>query len=655
MDATASTSNINKELKSLKLDSVKLNVDSKSINQELTDIQKRIESMAKTQNINLGFDKSKLSDGNAELQKMSQYYSRLETQSEAFSKSNKSVWSKVPIKEYTDSLSQTNVELLKMRDYYTALEKESAKLSNINKAQSGVWTSTTVKEQVSQLTRTNDELLKMRDYYKNLEKEAINLGKANQSAFNLNLDKAKLSNNMQSWLNDNSKAASVFGDKIRELQVELQNVDSKADLTKVTKEFQTMQSEAKSLGLVGRTTFDELANSAQKFFSWFMIGGGIASAVRNIKQMVTNVIEINTAMTELKKVTDETDATYTKFLTNAAGRAKELGAAITDVVTASADFARLGYNIDDAATLADVAVLYKNVGDGINNISDASASIISTMKAFRIEAENSISVVDKFNETGNSFSISSKGVGDALLNSASSLAAANNTLDESIALVVAANETVQDASKVGNALRTISMRIRGAKTELEEAGEITEGMAESTAALRDEMIALAGVDIMINADTFKSTYQIIDELSVKWKDLTDIQQASITELMAGKHRGDVFASLVNNFETARQVVETSANSMGSAWAENEKYLESIEGRISKLTAQFQELSSVTINDDWIKGIVDGGTGALSVLTSLIKNLGTIPVLLAGITAAMSIKNNTGKKVNMPSYPEAMAA
>ena len=79
---------------------------------------------------------------------------------------------------------------------------------------------------------------------------------------------------------------------------------------------------------------------------------------------------------------------------------------------------------------------------------------------------------------------------------------------------------------VGTAFKTISMRIRGAKTELEEAGLETEGMAESTAKLREEIMALTGVDIMLNANEFKSTYQIMEEIADKWQDLTDIQQAN---------------------------------------------------------------------------------------------------------------------------------
>ena len=135
----------------------------------------------------------------------------------------------------------------------------------------------------------------------------------------------------------------------------------------------------------------------------------------------------------------------------------------------------------------------------------------------------------------NKFAISSGGIGDALQRSASSLSSAGNTLSESIGLITAANTVVQDPESVGTAFKTLSMRIRGATTELEAAGLDTEGMAESTAKLREEILALSGVDIMADDNTFKSTYDILDELASKWQDLTDIQQAAITELIAGSN------------------------------------------------------------------------------------------------------------------------
>lgn len=198
-----------------------------------------------------------------------------------------------------------------------------------------------------------------------------------------------------------------------------------------------------------KTLGDRIGGLAKKFTTWFGVSRIIMAAYRAIKQMVSAVIELDTAMTELKKVTNETDATYDRFLENAANRAKKLGSTMSDIVSATADFARLGYSISEAEKLADAAIVYKNVGDGIEDINTASESIIATMQAFGLGAEDAMLVVDKFNEVGNNYAISSKGVGDALLRSAAAMHSANNTLDETIALAAAANTVVQDPDKVG--------------------------------------------------------------------------------------------------------------------------------------------------------------------------------------------------------------
>lgn len=210
---------------------------------------------------------------------------------------------------------------------------------------------------------------------------------------------------------------------------------------------------------------DKIKSAVEKFGVVLTAAQAFQLAVKTVKKMVDEVVEIDTAMTELKKVTDETDATYSKFLDNAADRAKSVGATMKDTIEATADFARLGYSIDEASELADVALVYKNVADGISDISEASQSIISTMKAFGIEADNAMSVADKFNAIGNNFAISSAGIGEAMQRSASALAAAGNTIDQSAALITAANTTVQDESQVGAAMKTISLRIRGMTTE----------------------------------------------------------------------------------------------------------------------------------------------------------------------------------------------
>ena len=216
------------------------------------------------------------------------------------------------------------------------------------------------------------------------------------------------------------------------------------------------------------TTLQRFGQHLKKDFTGVLhaiIGGsGVHAFVRYIREGVQAVRELDLALTELKKVTDATEETYDKFLETAAETSSRIGRTITDMTSATAEFAKLGYDINTAAAMAESALVYANVGDNVD-VETGSQSIISTMKAFGIEANNTMSIVDKFNEVGNNFAITTKGIGDALQVSASAMAEAGNTLDETIALTTAANTIVQNPNTVGTALKTLSLRIRGVKTE----------------------------------------------------------------------------------------------------------------------------------------------------------------------------------------------
>lgn len=200
--------------------------------------------------------------------------------------------------------------------------------------------------------------------------------------------------------------------------------------------------------------FNELKGKFKTISTYLISSFSLQEIWQQIRRGVTYIREIDSALTELKKVTDETDATYEKFLQTASKTASIIGSTVADFTNATADFARLGYNIEEAAKLAEAASVYKNVGDGIDDVATASESIISTMKAFGIEAENAMGIVDRFNEVGNNFAISSTGIGEALQRSASALYEAGNTIDESVALITAANSVIQNPEQVGECLPT---------------------------------------------------------------------------------------------------------------------------------------------------------------------------------------------------------
>lgn len=183
-----------------------------------------------------------------------------------------------------------------------------------------------------------------------------------------------------------------------------------------------------------------------KYLASFFLTTAIYSGARKIYQ---SVLDIDTAMTELRKVTDATEAKYIQFMDGAIERANRLGTSVKEVVQASADYARLGHTIDEASELADSAIIYKNVGDGLSGIDQATEHLISTMKAFGIEAGDAMRIVDVFNEVANNFPTSAADIGEGLQRSAASLSAAGNSLEESVAIFTAAQAIQQDADVVG--------------------------------------------------------------------------------------------------------------------------------------------------------------------------------------------------------------
>ena len=415
-----------------------------------------------------------------------------------------------------------------------------------------------------------------------------------------------------------------------------------AELQKIKRSFANMKSEIKANGLTGGTFLNDLWDKVKRFSGWMGITGATTELWHQLKQMVANVIELDSAMVDLRKVTNATESDFKRFFDSAGSSAKELGASVTDVINSTAEFSRLGYGLGDAEKLGKVATLYQQIGDGIS-AEDASKSIISTMKAFGYEADRAEEIVDKFNEVGNNYSISSAGIGEGLQRSAAALAGANNDLSQSIALMVGANDVIQDPLSAGTMWKTVSMRIRGAKTELEEMGEDTEGMAKTTAELQNLVKSLTGFDILEqDQKTFKSTYDIVLGIAKEWKELNDTEQASLLEKLAGKRQGNALQAAIDNVEDIKAAYETAENSAGSAMREHEEYSKGIQYSLDKLKATLQTLSADIVSSDFIKGVVNVGGDILNIIDKIVNKLGVVPGLIAPITAAIMSFKNVGR-------------
>ena len=195
------------------------------------------------------------------------------------------------------------------------------------------------------------------------------------------------------------------------------------------------------LGLTSENLGQRLTRLFKDHFNTAVAMAGLHLLQNSLQQVLQNVVDVDTAMTDLKKVSEGSTQDYANYLDSAADRAKNLGASMTDVIGATSEFSRLGYNLEDASNLGDWATKYMNVSE-YTNIEDAAQSLVSTLQGFHLSADEVGSVVDRFNEVGNNYAISSQGLGEALKRSAAALAAGGNSLDESLGLITAANEVV---------------------------------------------------------------------------------------------------------------------------------------------------------------------------------------------------------------------
>lgn len=415
-----------------------------------------------------------------------------------------------------------------------------------------------------------------------------------------------------------------------------------------TKELNRLENDAYQAGVACDTLGEAIEHKISDRLKYLIGQFAIDFVVQGLHRIYDNVLQIDSAMTELKKVTDETGEAYDRFLTNAGKRAKELGASLVEVVNMTADYARLGYDVDEASNLADAAIIYRNVGDGLKNADEATDHLISTMKAFGIEASNSMRIVDAFNEVSNNFAVTSSDIGAGLQRSSAAMAAAGNSMEETIALFTAGNTIIRDADTMGTSLKTISMRLRSTKSDLEAMGEDTDGAAESVSSLRKELLALTGVDIQLDENTYKNTYDILQELSKVWDNLDDLTQANVLEKLFGKRQANVGAAILQNFNIAEEALETAMNSAGSAIAENEKYLESIQGHLDQLTASFQTLSSNVLDSELVKFGVDALRLIVDLLNGIIEIFDLLGVKSVGVAidimlVAMALDASFGMK------------
>lgn len=274
------------------------------------------------------------------------------------------------------------------------------------------------------------------------------------------------------------------------------------------------------------------SKAMQSFLTYNTVTQFFNLVSNGIQDMISEVKELDDSLTELKKVTDLEGESLEIFVSEAYDAGDAVAKTGQEMVEAATSFAKAGYDDDSILQLGEVAAMYTNIADEEISVADSADFIIAQLKAFNLEAEdvngtleNAYHIIDAVNEVSNNFAVSSSDIATNMGKASSVMANAGNSMEQMIGLMTAGTEITQNASKVANGLKTITLRLQGMNDEGEEDLELQAQM--------EELFNKLGISVYDANGELKNTYDILATLAPVYEDLTAAEKAYVTETIAG--------------------------------------------------------------------------------------------------------------------------
>lgn len=477
-----------------------------------------------------------------------------------------------------------------------------------------------------------------------------NVANKNAIQVNLELKKNKLINDIKVFGQQNSKlfTDTEVSSKYNSILNNAKLATSNEEIHNLRLQLSALRSEIKATNLNGLTLGDTFKKTFKRATELFTGTGGVMLLTQQMRQAWTEALNLDKAYTDLIKVQDELSrGDYPEYLEKCNEKAQELAVTQQALIESTTEFSKSGYNLTESNALTEKATILANVGD--MSASDSAKAIISGIQAYDVVdgyddvVSKAEALIDKYNEIGNTASITTAEIAQGVQSVGSVFADANTSVDEFIALLAAGNRQYQDADALALALRTSALRIRGCTAELEEMGEETEGVITSTAKLEEKIKALTDIDgiggvdgvsiLEEDGETFRSIYDIFLDISKVYQQMSDTDQSALLELIAGKYRASAISSTINNMSEAQEIYQRSLDSAGSAQEEYEKYLQSSTASLNRFKSSMTETYQSVINGETVTGILNCGNATLQFVNSL----GLVESSLKGLVAIGIVK------------------
>lgn len=333
----------------------------------------------------------------------------------------------------------------------TLLDKVNGSSDPVSAAKE--WAKNNLDISPDKINSVTDAINQLNIAYREATQEAKDFNKEASRERSINkasMEVANLKATIHDYIAEHKKLEGTdVGKSLYELLEALNQSDAPEKIGELKKKYAELRAESKKLGLESKNLLDMFEKLFGQHLSTMITMAALHQMQNGLRVVYQNVVEIDTAITELRKVSEYAGKSLEEYMGRAAEQAQKLGVSISDYVNSTADWKRLGYSDEDAENLATYSTLLRNVGDGIDDVNTSSSYLISTLQGFGLLADQAEDVVNKIDAVANTQPVTANDLGEILTRSSAAMSAANNTLEETIALGTAANAVIQDADTVG--------------------------------------------------------------------------------------------------------------------------------------------------------------------------------------------------------------
>lgn len=198
------------------------------------------------------------------------------------------------------------------------------------------------------------------------------------------------------------------------------------------------------------STLAKITDNLVKFARFYIVGQAVVNLKNSIQGGINSIKELDVSLTELSKVSDLTGSQLKSFTDRAYDAGRAISRTGKEVIDATTEFRKAGYDIETAFKLSQDALLFTNIADGIDDAKEASSSMIAILKGFNMEAESSTHIINALNEVSNNFAVDTNNLTEVLKRTSGTIAQTGTSYEELIGLATGGYESLRNAEMVAS-------------------------------------------------------------------------------------------------------------------------------------------------------------------------------------------------------------